>query len=104
MAVKFGVFVPQGWKMDLIGIKDPVEQGCVIAHVRVLLEQDDPRPRHDSALALVGVDQARQALQERRLASAIATDQRKPVARTDMDVEVSEQPAFALDEPEVFIG
>jgi F420-dependent oxidoreductase-like protein len=26
MAVKFGVFVPQGWKMDLIGIKDPVEQ------------------------------------------------------------------------------
>ncbi|HMA37359.1 MAG TPA: LLM class F420-dependent oxidoreductase [Chloroflexia bacterium] len=26
MAVKFGVFVPQGWKMDLVGIADPVEQ------------------------------------------------------------------------------
>lgn len=26
MAVKFGVFVPQGWKMDLVGIPDPVEQ------------------------------------------------------------------------------
>ncbi len=26
MAVKFGVFVPQGWKMDLAGIADPVEQ------------------------------------------------------------------------------
>ena len=26
MAVKFGVFVPQGWKMDLVAIKDPVEQ------------------------------------------------------------------------------
>ena len=26
MAVKFGVFVPQGWKMDLVGIEDPVEQ------------------------------------------------------------------------------
>jgi len=26
MAVKFGVFVPQGWKMDLIGIPDPAEQ------------------------------------------------------------------------------
>lgn len=26
MAVKFGVFVPQGWKMDLVGIRDPVEQ------------------------------------------------------------------------------
>jgi len=24
--VKFGVFVPQGWKMDLVDIKDPVEQ------------------------------------------------------------------------------
>ncbi len=26
MTVKFGVFVPQGWKMDLVGIDDPVEQ------------------------------------------------------------------------------
>jgi F420-dependent oxidoreductase-like protein len=26
MAVKFGVFVPQGWKMDLVGIGDPAEQ------------------------------------------------------------------------------
>ena len=26
MAVKFGVFVPQGWKMDLVGIADPFEQ------------------------------------------------------------------------------
>ncbi len=26
MAVKFGVFVPQGWKMDLVEIRDPVEQ------------------------------------------------------------------------------
>ena len=25
-AVKFGVFVPQGWRMDLTGIADPVEQ------------------------------------------------------------------------------
>jgi F420-dependent oxidoreductase-like protein len=26
MAVDFGVFVPQGWKMDLVGIGDPFEQ------------------------------------------------------------------------------
>ncbi len=26
MAVRFGLFVPQGWKMDLVGIDDPVEQ------------------------------------------------------------------------------
>jgi F420-dependent oxidoreductase-like protein len=26
MAMKFGLFVPQGWKMDLVGIGDPVAQ------------------------------------------------------------------------------
>ena len=26
MAVRFGVFVPQGWRMDLVEIRDPVEQ------------------------------------------------------------------------------
>ncbi|MCA9879768.1 MAG: LLM class flavin-dependent oxidoreductase, partial [Thermomicrobiales bacterium] len=26
MPVKFGVFVPQGWRMDLVDIADPVEQ------------------------------------------------------------------------------
>jgi len=26
MSVKFGLFVPQGWKMDLVGIGDPIEQ------------------------------------------------------------------------------
>src|SRR5919109_1604045 len=25
MAMKFGVIVPQGWRMDLVGIADPVE-------------------------------------------------------------------------------
>jgi hypothetical protein len=26
MAVRFGVFVPQGWRMDLVEIEDPIEQ------------------------------------------------------------------------------
>src|SRR5918997_1936154 len=26
MAVEFGVFVPQGWRMDLLGIEDPYQQ------------------------------------------------------------------------------
>lgn len=26
MAITFGVFVPQGWRMDLIGIENPVDQ------------------------------------------------------------------------------
>jgi hypothetical protein len=26
MAVKFGVFTPQGWRMDLVQIKDPIEK------------------------------------------------------------------------------
>ncbi|MGZ3673122.1 MAG: LLM class F420-dependent oxidoreductase, partial [Ktedonobacterales bacterium] len=26
MAVRFGTFVPQGWRMDLVEIADPVEK------------------------------------------------------------------------------
>ncbi len=26
MPVKFGTFVPQGWRMDLVDVKDPVEK------------------------------------------------------------------------------
>ena len=26
MSVKFGVLVPQGWHLDLVDIKDPIEQ------------------------------------------------------------------------------
>ena len=26
MAIRFGVFVPQGWRMDLVGIADPIEK------------------------------------------------------------------------------
>lgn len=26
MAIQFGVFVPQGWRMDLVGIADPIEK------------------------------------------------------------------------------
>ena len=26
MAIQFGCFVPQGWRMDLVEIRDPVEQ------------------------------------------------------------------------------
>ena len=26
MTTRFGVFVPQGWKMDLVEIADPIEQ------------------------------------------------------------------------------
>jgi F420-dependent oxidoreductase-like protein len=32
MTVKFGVFVPQGWKMDLVGIPDPAEQYEAMTH------------------------------------------------------------------------
>jgi F420-dependent oxidoreductase-like protein len=33
MAVKFGVFVPQGWRMDLTAIADPIEQFEAMTHV-----------------------------------------------------------------------
>jgi F420-dependent oxidoreductase-like protein len=39
MAVKFGVFVPQGWKLDLIGIPDPVEQYETMTRVAHVAEE-----------------------------------------------------------------
>jgi F420-dependent oxidoreductase-like protein len=33
MALKFGVIVPQGWRMDLVGITDPVEAYETMTHV-----------------------------------------------------------------------
>ena len=33
MAMEFGVFVPQGWRMDLTDIKDPVEQFAAMTNV-----------------------------------------------------------------------
>ena len=73
-------------------------------HSRILLEQHDLRAGHDRPLALVGVDQPGEALEQRRLAGAVAADQRQPVALADVQVEVAEQPAFALDEAEAFVG
>ena len=48
MAVKFGVFVPQGWKMDLVGIADPVEQ--YEAMTRAAQAADERRVRLDLGL------------------------------------------------------
>ena len=39
MTVKFGVFVPQGWKMDLVGIPDPVEQYEAMTRVALAAEE-----------------------------------------------------------------
>ena len=74
------------------------------AHVRVLLEQHDLGAGDDRAPALVGLDQAGEAFEEGRLAGPVAADQRQPVARADEDIEVAEQPAFALNQAEIFVG
>ncbi|HEV8044652.1 MAG TPA: LLM class F420-dependent oxidoreductase [Rubrobacter sp.] len=39
MAVQFGVFVPQGWRMDLVGIQDPVEQYEAMTRVAKVAEE-----------------------------------------------------------------
>jgi F420-dependent oxidoreductase-like protein len=39
VAVKFGVFVPQGWRMDLVGIEDPVEQYEAMTRVAKVAEE-----------------------------------------------------------------
>ncbi|HZR39367.1 MAG TPA: LLM class F420-dependent oxidoreductase [Ktedonobacteraceae bacterium] len=39
MAMKYGVIVPQGWRMDLVGIKDPVEAYETMVQVAQTAEQ-----------------------------------------------------------------
>jgi alkanesulfonate monooxygenase SsuD/methylene tetrahydromethanopterin reductase-like flavin-dependent oxidoreductase (luciferase family) len=39
MAVRFGVFVPQGWRMDLVEIEDPVEQYEAMTRVAKVAEE-----------------------------------------------------------------
>ncbi len=39
MAVRFGVFVPQGWRMDLVEIEDPVEQYEAMTRVAKIAEE-----------------------------------------------------------------
>ena len=45
MAVKFGVFVPQGWRLDLVEIRDPVEQSEAMTAVA---RAADAHPAWDS--------------------------------------------------------
>jgi F420-dependent oxidoreductase-like protein len=45
MAVRFGVFVPQGWRMDLAEIADPVEQYEAMTRVATAV---DALPAYDS--------------------------------------------------------
>ncbi len=45
MAVRFGVFVPQGWRMDLVDIADPVEKYEAMTRVAKLA---DSIPAYDS--------------------------------------------------------
>jgi alkanesulfonate monooxygenase SsuD/methylene tetrahydromethanopterin reductase-like flavin-dependent oxidoreductase (luciferase family) len=39
MAVDFGVFVPQGWRMDLVEIEDPYEQYEAMTRVAKVAEE-----------------------------------------------------------------
>src|SRR5437016_13329829 len=37
--MKFGVIVPQGWRMDLVGIQDPIEAYETMTHVAQTAEE-----------------------------------------------------------------
>lgn len=39
MAIQFGMFVPQGWRMDLVDIDDPIEQYEAMTRVAVAAEE-----------------------------------------------------------------
>ena len=82
----------------------PVGEAVMPGDRRVLLQQHHLRPRHDRPPPLVGLNQVGEAFQQRRLAGAVAADQRQPVARADEQIEPAEQPAFALDQAEILVS
>ena len=72
--------------------------------VRVLFQRDDARARLDRAGAFIRFDLTADELEQRRLARAVAADERQPVALADMNVDVAEQPVRTLAEAEIFEG
>src|SRR5258708_33611692 len=92
------------WLRRVGAAHHPVVERLEPAHYRILIEKHDVGAGNDGSFALVGVDHAGEAFEQGCLAGAIAADQGEAVARTDVDVEVAEQPALALDQSEVFVG
>ena len=45
MALRFGTFVPQGWRLDLIEIADPIEKYEAMTRVAKVV---DAMPTYDS--------------------------------------------------------
>src|SRR3546814_14189289 len=78
-------------------------KGLEMGEVRVLLQHDHMRARHDAAQPFVRFHAPCNQLQQRRLASAIAPDERQTIAFTDVEVKALEQPAAALNKAKVFI-
>ena len=99
-----------GDRRGLVGLwrvtpaQHPLLERLETLHLGILLEQHDIGAGHDGALAFIGVDQVGEALEQGRLAGTVTADQRQPVAFADVKVEVAEQPAFALNKAEVFVG
>src|SRR3546814_19121161 len=88
-----------------VGARDgKIHQRRKGAKIGLLFEHHDMRAGDDHPLALVGVDLPGEQLEQSRLARAVAADQRQPVARPDLAVDILEQPAAALHTAEAFIS
>ena len=72
--------------------------------IRVLFEHHDIGAGNDRALAAIRFDTSCNQLHQRGLARAIAPDQRQPIARSNEQVDVAEQPSCALLQGKAFIG
>ena len=92
------------FRRSTLAVDRVFQQCCERFEIGVLFEHYDVGAGDHNSLALVGLDRARNQLHQRRLASAIATDQCQPVARPDEQVDVLKQPPTALLQREFFIS
>ena len=81
-----------------------VQQRGIAGEERILFQHHHFGAGLDRALAPVRLDLPCDQPQQRGLAGTIAADQRQPVTRGDVKIEVLEQPARALDQAKVFPG
>ena len=91
----------------MVASKRKVHQRVVAGKIRFLFQHHDTQARLDLAFALVGFDPVIDQAEQCCLARTIAADQRQPVTRLDMEVEIivigtAEQPLSTLLQGDAF--
>ena len=88
----------------IVARQHEIEQRVEFRDGRFLFQHHDLGARANRAAALIGLHDPTDQLHQRRLARAVAPDQRQPVAFADKQVEFAKEPSSALLKSQIFIS